>query len=863
MTISVDHALLECFEDAAMQAWLMAPRVHDVRMQQSTGDQGLGWKFSYAVDTNIFHAFVNPTRDYRSAKIPPGRIFRFDSADRQYQIAASLLNFIWTELAGKAVPLLVLPPIDREVAGAVDQVINAYQGARGQVPNEGAEVENHTLNAVLAQVAKEGHELTPQDVAEIRELLLLNPGEFPALRRMRMLFEQQKIVNSGRLGYGAGVSQAVREGLRGAGDRDEVVAFSKMRSSWVKRLMETGRPKSVQAERDAEALARLEMCNKRLADAKIRERLVYITLDSSIIESGESYIWPHVEATRQGSLPDEPAGVFGRPPISFTGLFVRHPRAYLNEETVLRPPVTNKFPDRESRPSSDADLRSQGLGGWLTVLLGRLVDFGPIPAPRDGKMNLPENMVKAVNGYASAQLKNTEPDEDIGAIQKNMLDEWNKFEAAAIRDIPEIWSDQIKKALKTIECEEGEIRFFDRLQKIRKDFAKELNEHFENVIRATIQARFVFQVSEFEPLPAREVVPLYFEARPALIAFMSAAHRWLRNEKGGRPRPFLLTEYQDLRVAVQLEGDPDEKRIEPTGYGDDLAHAHLFALMGQWTTAAVLARRAGEMAMREVKNPLGPNGREAYYFEAFCKRYSARSPRDLIGLKELLEKALNISSQEMACPNVSRLDHDPIEERFKGELLALKVSATFFAWHRATEGEKNTTLRALDEPVSEMHQLRDECEIRRKKLEVEFGDDPSSDKMLPIVKHRLDCLWRVATRQTRNILAIALLDLNQPRDRGENAWQWLEINRENPYASHKNDALDESFLAQLLSACAKARFAEKREDRIKAASNLSKRWDRFQTDAGRAEFERMCVLPYDRARFELVIDQAIAEGSRG
>ena len=89
----------------------------------------------------------------------------------------------------------------------------------------------------------------------------------------------------------------------------------------------------------------------------------------------------------------------------------------------------------------------------------------------------------------------------------------------------------------------------------------------------------------------------------------------------------------------------------------------------------------------DPSDPIGSNGREANYLEAFSRRNSARTRADLDGLDELIASARNIYHLELELVSQSgdsEWPHDPVPERFMSEELALAMTKHFFDWARAS-----------------------------------------------------------------------------------------------------------------------------------------------------------------------------------
>lgn len=131
------------------------------------------------------------------------------------------------------------------------------------------------------------------------------------------------------------------------------------------------------------------------------------------------------------------------------------------------------------------------------------------------------------------------------------------------------------------------------------------------------------------------------------------------------PQDYDETVFQDSLRAITQE--------EPSGYARYLALSAIFASRGDWDLGASLALRAWERVPCSGGGYAQPNGREASFIEAVCRRHTARTVSDLDSALAPLVRAEEIWTAEQSSSN-----WDVVPERFDAERLASDVTRFYF-----------------------------------------------------------------------------------------------------------------------------------------------------------------------------------------
>lgn len=599
----------------------MAPRRHDLARERE------GASFVYGIDASVVPFWGNPLADEVDGDPHVGRIFSHDRADLATAIGLGLLNHVFNYIGDAKPPLLIVPPIEREIAG----ILQALQ------QTDRSSASSRVAAQVEEIVERVRGELTPEQLGslniKLHEIIFDQIGEDVELRRILLLFAQRRLL---KLDDAAGLlnkrdpllgetllpSENVLHrwfeyGARKNGEGKD--------PGWYRRLKDaapTRRDSNVQ--NDADVLARLDVWNRILAKEGSDHRVLYITTDLSIF--------------RAAATVDASWDVDGRP-ASFAEAFLRHPRAFLAEDGVL-----GRVDDIALR---DQGARAETVGEWLKLLtepadasFSELLDaarnrHGPPPSIVAFAANMSEQ--PHAHGSTAEQLA------------KGLLEDHFAKGALAARDDP-------KEAFLglTRDFSKAADRVFQMLNDAHEGLEVRRVETLRQYISVTTQlSQKVEAGQERQPLLS-SIAPVFFEGWAEANAAIAAMSGW-SDERIDE------AEYQD---AVDLIG-----RDDSSSYAFYLGNAAFFAARGRWKSAAMLARRA-----RGIHDEHGANGREAAYFEGFCQRRLARSPIELVSASECLTTAMAILAGEKETGRYFEF----AEERFTFESATIALAHHLF-----------------------------------------------------------------------------------------------------------------------------------------------------------------------------------------
>ena len=631
-------ALTTCYEDAVLQRYLMQPRARDEERIAA------GWRLFYGVDSNVVSFFLDPHRhaarlaDLR--RIGLGDLFRLDTLENQHRVAVLVADYPFLTLE-TGCPLIAIEPVNKEIHGIYNNQTAAFFAA-----HENGYTEEELARRLDAIVHGK---LTPKDRELLEHAVTLEHPAVVAADRIYTLVRNGRILGS-NLVTGRTHSNSLARALHISNSAAEVIEFAQVRMKWLRQLTSTGRRPNGRVLNVAAAMARLELCNTRLRDDGVKERLLYITGDSSLLEAAEQIPWGD----------DDACG-------SFAAAFIRHPRSFADEPEVLRPS------DSETSGESDTLL------GWLTLLLGRIDESSPGLRPVGGHVTLPDEVLAMMRQVVA----------DDGAAAERILTEWGRF-TTSVSDTglaPKAFVDHLKAMLHNPDA-------IEEVERLRRELEAQVELAWTKVFYVSAGARLALEVaahdSEGAVLPDREVPKVVVEARPALVTFLREAGRWFTPD-GDFDHPT----YEALRQAVRQEDD--------TQYGDYVGHAYVLAQQAQWRSAGILAGLASSKVGHILEFlPQRSNGRESAYLQAYCARLVSRSSEELGRAFLFIEKALEIDRTERVCAEASGHAKESASERFEIERLVLRATVALYAWKA---GDPEYLRRSFTELLPEIAEL--------------------------------------------------------------------------------------------------------------------------------------------------------------
>lgn len=649
-----DNRLASLLTDAALQALFMRSR------RQDLVDQVSGMKFIYGVDANVVRYWGNPRSNASNWTNHIGRIFRTDEDQLATATSWGILTFIFEHLGRGPFPLLVIPPIDTELAA----ILEALHEADPEKPQKMVREELETLSDRLRD------HLTPVELGKInlklQDLLLQEIGEHGALRRILLLFT--RLVVARLEDVKPRLPDKLREAvLPDAGVLHQWFEYSAAKSGrgsgsnrldgWMDRLSRAGTWRLEKLmDHDAEVLARLEVWNRKLIDQKIGWRMLYITADYRLFCAASQH------------FPSELAGV------SFADAYLRHPRAYLSEDGVLGS-VEGAAADQESATES--------VGDWLTLLTQPAkATYGELLDPSSKRIEVPET----IRAFSEQIAQNPVHAGKTGDVVADELEKkWRRFVQGSLVTNPVsdagllgLWRDQKRPA------HEFRRAVDEAHERLERDRRRTLRDYLKVTTRL---GRKFEAVQSAKPL-IRSVAPIYFEDWRAANESIATMSQWSDDR----------VDEESYQKALDLI-----ERDDRTSYAFYLGNAVFFAARGRWRSAALVAKRARRIGIRFhmgvafAKEARGAHGREAAYFEATCLRHQATERSALSPAREVLGEAEDILKREIEAGQYT----DFVAERLEFEHVEIDLTAyQFEALIEAPQVEHERAFRAITEPLA-------------------------------------------------------------------------------------------------------------------------------------------------------------------
>jgi hypothetical protein len=876
--------------DAFLQDYLMAPRIADREREREAN----GWNFHYAVGADVVMLYADPAGHARAGReraIGYGEIFRTDSPDEKTAIALVLARFLWYTLGpekfdlhgesfGSATPtvfppLLLLPPVDDQLGRIVralhDELVGSAVHAEA-LPS---------IRAISNALASSGEKPTEEDLELLRKAGLL-AGPAAALSRIRELLAGGRL-RGANAPETAAEQPALARALAPPRGADEVQSMRLLTEMWAPALLEArSKREDVQESRSiavrkagevAEAMARLELVNRRLAESGERLRLLYITGDTSVFTVGARH---NLGDLLHQHCPDQ----LERP--SFADAFLRHPRAFLDEPEALR---------ARRRSPNDATLDD-----ILTMELGQF----RAPAERFAGSETSHFLVAKASRVrisvdAQARIQDLEKNDPEG--MQHAIEHWRQLtrQAMAMLPPPSFFAelDRLARGHETLSLRQ---KFSERRDQIDADLREAVNELFETVVFARMLLQF-----PGDP-PPRD--PPYFvlekQDSPVTQFVFDAEQRWRQG------KPFRSEDYRAFRTKIQEQpGAP---------YFLNLANGWLLAAQGHWKSASRLA----EIAVAEAPwhsmsepdpdarsnslEPIGPNGREARYLLATCLRHLARSESDLGRCEILLTEAEDIAKVEARTARERQVGArlrgedadddtwtpDIVPERFASERRALELAGAHFRWDNARHEKADDRLRAQerllqiaetiekDDVAALAHDLTARPVDEAARIRRRGGSTPPD---MPPLARRQAVRRHLFGRALRHCIGIELLVGDGPALDSVEPWLrvWPNGQQPSPVLVWRRDwrqsqapgaAPPSNGLTELQDLCGIALHALAEAKRRKAQEDLRQLRDVLATsqmrqgDAVVFDLQRLIVHPYDRERFRNWISNVIITANR-
>lgn len=817
-TPSALDAFERVFKDVLRQQAFLNIREQDRVREQANK------KVFYAIDSNIVAFMCNPVGDALSGDgriLGVGEVFHDDTKERKEDIAASLAYFLSFSLDCKF-PFIVFPPMDSEIRSIAEYYRGAVFSPRPS--SEGAR--NYSADDILRQfinrINETGTSITTDQVHSLRDALLMDADALRVLGRLTDLLRKQRFMRSDLAASHPALPATLRAAIRPATDVATMIDVSVRKRRWLEAFNEIGRMPSPRLEHDAEALARVRVANSRLRALGDHDTtLVYLTLDTSILGASRVYSDDEIKEFKPQ---------------------VRHPRMFLDEPDVLRPKAVNA---RKIEAGSVDGSTMLSLRDLFLVLIGGFFEDPERLLSFRAEIDLNDAHRKAIHDLFLQFQK-----EGHGNGLERLRNGWENYETAHSKEPPSSAIDRLRVLLE----QEGAQNIVNQVEVLLKEIKVEQSKAWGMFWDANIFTRFTLQSVQLQgqkSIQPRDVPLLCFEQRDHLVEFLNKAKRWM-----SEPNTFDVGTYLRLREQM-LEEDS-------TGYSDTLAHSYLFALHMQWKSAAILASRAKEIAAEHGNmEPGGANGREAWYFEAFCRRHAKVNQAELPYLLFAVKTAQRIADKEVDAhntldPGIAMLHpHDAVFQRYKAEELAIAMTDILMTWHRhlkdgASHAEDH--LQPLQGLVTQLQELLNELvEVWRK---VDKAPPlPDGHKYLLDKNYRMKILDQTILRLIRNILAISL-QVPTLHEMGREAWktrtkEHMERLARNDRAFEYLDSVNSVF-TEIVYLCSEYRYGDETSDR---KFEIRKKMDAKMNDIANND-SLLYIFPYDKARYLDIIKKS-------
>ena len=796
----------EFVQDAARQRLYLQGWERDRELLESSG------RIIYSIDTDTLKLFLDPV-DMAASRPATGRrprpgytqIFRRDPPELSIALGKAIAEFIFFRL-GERFPILMLPPLEREV-GAVFQAITTQADQEHRDALAELDRLRKNVTGFVERIQSESDDagrlnLVVAEMPNLHELLFGYSGPSAELARFAILLERSDLTDfASFLSRPHDVHADVVGHLRLLNTIRGWIEFSHLQGRWEERI-ERSKSKWIHRkniEADCQALARLEQLNRILNPFKVR--VVHVTGDRAIFEAASTY-QPHDD--------DQ----------SFASLYLRHPRAFLAEPSVL---FTES--DEDSRKAKE-------LIPWLDVFLAR---FTGATAP--SSIELLELLEQTAEERRASVQQVLEGDPDAGRVFE---EEWNQFCGPITLDhvlsasgenssqfeqylsILRGWADGLGKDDKrsfreAAEAFEDWTREFERiLDELEEAVAERVMETWQDCFAAATSTGF--SLLRFGPgpkSPARSPLPITFATLQAASDFFS---KMLHGGTGEG--------YREMINTVWSEDD--------SGYLFYLAFGALFGAQGKWRIASILADRALGVVAELGLNRQAPgkvNGREAYYLRAAARRLTARAPDDLKEAQSDLQQARDALER-------SRADNPeyPITPlRFDAEQTALDLSRHLFNLFSESASEREPSLEPLELLQMNIRELLE-------RIDQELPEPRMQERVRrALLVNYLMCLFLRARSPPGTLHAVEIREHDRP--------VFDELSRR--MEGGEGMAIEQSYLhrAVLLTARALLDPPETTKDLRKLRSELR---EYFEDSAISANL----VTTYDRRRFEFMRDLA-------
>lgn len=735
---------------AAQQRYLMEPRIQDKHFLANGG------KLLHAVDTDVIKLYTDPFE----LSIPTQRrregyaqIFPDDLKPVSIALGRTLADFIFRRL--DTTPLLVIPPLEQEIRVVYQAVHRDSEIEKKQSVDEFGRLQN--LSGKLGKLEQDEQvvALMLEHAPTLARFFGGTRGHTAEyLRYLRLLKDKRLLPLDLASPENSMIEDAdILSALAPVTDLADLVKLREFREDWITRLKasKSSSREAIYIFDDAQMLARIEWINRAFGS---KTRLVLISGDHAMHEAGRAY-------TPEGEEAD------------FATLYLRHPKAYLAERWVLSP-------ENENGEGVENEFYL-----WLETFLANV------------------QMEGCNHREALKQLS----DKPVTEIEQ-LLTGLQKDPSTLVTQFSKNWSDYTKSIMLAhgqVSVEEYELH--PALLKLWDDITTAVTRVEEQINCKVLETWDAF----FESATATGYVFLREGNRQSgrkrarnapLLAFDTFSEACLFSKK-------ILESYDPAYLDAYRRNIDELQKKDDSRYTYYLAFGVLFAAEGAWNVAAILARRALEIAQKIRQSPI--SGREAAYLLAVALRHSASCISDLEGVAALLTQAEKCLIKD----KTERPKLSVRSTRFEAERVALAL--TYHLFHHFL-GE------VLPDDVPTLSQIS----TNARNLLDDMGNEQDEVVRMHTERHLLTNLFMVALLEKEQTDGQSLIPLKPYLEQME--------------SNLKCSATPSTFLVattQAVTACLLEQNAQKKKSLQRKAKIILNDQD----------IEAAIVMPYDLARF--------------
>lgn len=333
---------------------------------------------------------------------------------------------------------------------------------------------------------------------------------------------------------------------------------------------------------------------------------------------------------------------------NFRDQFIRHPMAFLAAQAVLA-------------PEEGAANEELNVSNTITLL--------------DDWIKLLSDMMPVLARIEEDEAKKKEDSKIFEALALKIKSGWRehveKLEVAHAAS-----SSKYRRMIEQISTSGDETEVLEAMQGVVRKKLAEVHSSWEEFFEHVLSTSYlVFDHSKL-PVRARSVPAIYF----------GRFHRAFATIKRISGNPKKQVSLEDIR---QLEGCDDG------GYSYCLSFAALFASLGKWQSAELIADQALMRRAKGAPNLEDLSGREAHYVKAIAQRLQAKTPAQLYGARKSLQHSEACLDEE-----VNRKSRDWLRVRFRSEEAALDLTELFLQISNGKKVKK-ATLRDKVNEISE------------------------------------------------------------------------------------------------------------------------------------------------------------------